>query len=74
MQMVQMFTIRELLATPAIKWNQTKLAELLDVNRSTLRKYMDDTANEHHAIIFKHGKYWFLHSTHAHGNRSTIYG
>lgn len=53
------YTITDLLYTPAIKCNQTTLAKLLNISRGTLRKYMDDTTNERHSIVLVAGKYRF---------------
>lgn len=74
MQMVPMYTIRELLATPAIKWNQTKLAGLLHINRSTLRKYMNDTDNKRHSVLYIESKYRFMHATTENTTKGVIYG
>lgn len=44
-------TITELLATTYYRGNQTLLAKDLNINRSTLRAYVDDTYGHHHMVI-----------------------
>lgn len=46
-------TIPELLSNDYFRYNQTFLSKKLNVTRSTLRKYMNDTAGIHHHIEFK---------------------
>jgi len=75
---VNMYTIRDLLYTPALKGNQTTLAKLLNINRTTLRKYKDDTDNARHVIFMRNDKYVFQcspkkqveidHANNAHAN------
>ena len=55
----QLYTIRELLYTPAIRYNQSTLAKLLHINRNTLRKYKDDSDNTRHVILVLNGTYVF---------------
>ena len=55
----EIYTITDLLYTPALRCNQSKLALLLKISRVTLRKYMDDTNNERHSIFVVDGKYRF---------------
>lgn len=55
----EVYTITDLLYTPAFRCNQSKLALLLKISRVTLRKYMDDTTNERHSIFMVDGLYKF---------------
>ena len=68
---IPVYTIREILMTPTIKYNQTTLANLLDIQRTTLRKYKDDTDNSRHSVLFIDGKYIFMHITAPHSTRRT---
>lgn len=63
---LKVYTIRELLYTPAIKGNQTTLATLLNINRTTLRKYLPDTNNARHVVFQWTGKYTFMSKSHPH--------
>jgi len=45
-----MQTVNDLLNTMEFRRNQTWLAKALNVNRTTLRKYMTDLDGEHHLI------------------------
>ena len=69
MKKLPVYTISELLATPAIQHNQTRLAKLLHITRGSLRKYMRDTDNKFHSVLFIDGKYIFQHSNEPHPNR-----
>lgn len=69
MKVINTYTILELLLTPTIRGNQTVLAKLLKINRSTLRKYLDDTTNANHVVLVNDNKYVFMHSTAPHTNR-----
>ncbi len=71
MRTLQVFTIQELLLTPTIKYNQTTLANLLHINRSTLRKYMDDITNARHSVLFIDGRYSFMSIPNEKTNRRT---
>jgi len=51
-----MKTVNELLNTMEFRKNQTWLAKALNVNRTTLRKYMLDIGGEHHEIRHRKGK------------------
>lgn len=60
---LNVYTIRELLYTPAIKGNQTTLARLLKINRGTLAKYMVDIDNTRHIVILQDDKYILMSTT-----------
>lgn len=47
----QVYTIRELLLSPTMLGNQTKLAKMLRIDRMTLGKYRDDVENKYHCIL-----------------------
>lgn len=43
-------TIDRLLSTKMFRHNQSELARALKINRSTLRRYIDDTEGKHHFV------------------------
>jgi len=51
-----MTTVADLLHTSEFKHNQTQLAIALNVNRGTLRKYMEDMDGENHEVREFKGK------------------
>lgn len=61
---VRAFTVKELLATPAIKHNQSVLSRFLGINRGTLRKYMNDTNRTRHVCLYMGGEYIFMATSH----------
>ena len=50
-------TINELLLTPYYRGNQSLLAKELNVNRATVKKYIDDAKGEFHFIDAKTDKF-----------------
>lgn len=69
MQNLNVYTIRELLYTPAMKGNQSTLAKLLDIDRATVRKYLEDTTVSRHVVFRLSGKYTFMAKSHTHKGR-----
>lgn len=49
-------TVTELLRTPRFKNNQSQLARVLDCNRGTLRKYLEDVDGKYHEVRIFNGK------------------
>jgi len=43
-------TVTDLLESKEFKYNQTSLAITLNINRGTLRRYMEDTKGEFHFV------------------------
>lgn len=60
---VQMYTVRELLFTPAMMGRIGRLAESLHIHRSTVRKFFNDIDNTSHSILRINGKYVFMSVT-----------
>ena len=53
------FSMQEVLLTPAIMGNQSKLAELLGCYRQTVALYLKDTEMSKHVVFNQDGK-WVL--------------
>lgn len=60
MVLTQIYTIDELLSSPALKYNQTALAKLLNCNRGTLRKYMLDVDGKEHVVRMNGARYQLM--------------
>ena len=63
MKKVNVYTIRELLMTPAMQYNQTTLSKFLHITRATVKKFKDDTTNTRHSVLFIGGHYIFMSKT-----------
>jgi len=60
MKELKVYTVQELLLTPTFMGNQCKLANYLNIHRTTLKKYIDDKNNEFHSILAMNGGYVFM--------------
>jgi len=60
---VKITSLNEILMTPAIKYNKTKLAKFLKIDRGIINSYLDDINCERHSIICRDGKYIFMSTT-----------
>ena len=58
--LTEIYSIPQLLMTPTIECNKSRLAKLLGIFRLTVAKYKDDINNESHVIIKVEGKYRFF--------------
>ena len=59
MLQVELFSMQEVLLTPAIGNNKTKLSKVLGVTRNTVNKYEKDTLMLTHCVFFQ-GDKWVL--------------
>ena len=53
-------TIDKLLQTKSINYNESKLADFLNVHRSTISKYKDDLSGDKHLVRYRNDKYELL--------------
>jgi hypothetical protein len=58
------FNIPQMLQSKSIRYNQSKLAVILNINRGTLRKYMNDSEGLEHVIVGVGNKFIFMSTTH----------
>ncbi len=63
MQLVEMYSILELLSSRTINWNKAKLAKILGIQRNTLVSYEDDVECKNHGVMKIDGKYIFRSNT-----------
>lgn len=61
---VRAYTVKELLSSPAIKHNQSRLSTFLKISRGTLRKYMEEDDFSRHAVLYLGGTYTFMAASH----------
>ena len=59
MKNIECFSVQEVLLTPAIMGNKTKLAKVLGVYRSTIAIYAKDVGMNNH-VVFSHDGKWVL--------------
>lgn len=59
MREIKCFSMLEVLLTPAIEGNKTRLAALLGCNRGTVALYKKDTDMANHVVFSQDGK-WVL--------------
>jgi len=60
---IKVYSLAELLRMDVMQNNKTKLATVLRINRSTVKKYLKDENCEKHLVRCIHGKFSFYRVT-----------